>query len=396
MSINTKTFAARHFSRDGISVTSGAAVVDISLNTMAANLKHDVRAVAGQFQLRGEFVSGAAYGTGHINDTYCVVFDEGGKRVRYVAQRINHRIFTHPPSLMQNVQRVTAHLGKKSAGQPDRGRRVLTLIPTHDGEAFYCDSEGNHWRVYIFIEGARTFDAVESPQQAFEAAKAFGQFQKLLADLPAPRLHDTIPDFHHTPKRFAALEKAIEADVANRAKEAKAEIEFALGLKAATSILLDAELPERVTHNDTKFNNVMLDDATGEGICVIDLDTVMPGLALYDFGDMVRTATSPTKEDERDLSKVTMQFPMFEALARGYLAAAGEFLTPAERGFLPFSGKLITFEIGIRFLTDFLAGDTYFKVHREGHNLDRCRTQFKLVESIAAQEAAMNKLVETI
>jgi hypothetical protein len=362
---------------------------------MSANPKHDVRAVTRQFELSGVFVTAAPYGNGHINDTYCAVFDQGGRQVRYIVQRINQRVFTRPLALMENIQRVTAHLGQKSAGQPDPVRRVLTLIPARGGKPYYCDTEGNHWRVYIFIEGARTFDAVESPRQAFEAAKAFGRFQKLLADLPAPRLHDTIPDFHHTPKRFAALERAIEADVANRAKLAKAEIEFALNHKADTSVLLDAKLPERVTHNDTKFNNVMLDDATGEGICVIDLDTVMPGLALYDFGDMVRTTTSPAQEDERDLSKVTMQFPMFEALARGYLAAA-EFLTPPERKFLPFSGKLITFEIGIRFLMDFLAGDTYFKVHREGHNLDRCRTQFKLVESIAAQEAAMNKLVETI
>jgi len=237
---------------------------------------------------------------------------------------------------------------------------------------------------------------VESAGQAFQAARAFGQFQKWLADLPAPRLHDTIPDFHHTPKRFAALEKAIAADAANRAKLAQPEIEFALRHREMCGVLLAAGLPERVTHNDTKFNNVMLDDATGQGICVIDLDTVMPGLALYDFGDMVRTTTSPAKEDERDLSKVTMQFPMFEALARGYLSTAADCLTSAEKKFLPFSGKLITFEIGIRFLTDFLAGDVYFKVHREGHNLDRCRTQFKLVESIEQQEPEMNRLVEGI
>jgi hypothetical protein len=345
--------------------------------------------------LPGEFISAAAYGTGHINDTYCAVFDQGGRRVRYIVQRINHHVFKNPSDLMENIRRVTAHLARKSASQSDSARRVLTLIPAHGGQPSYCDPLGNHWRVYIFIEGARTFEAVESPQQAFEAAKAFGQFQKLLADLVPPRLRDTIPDFHHTPKRFAALENAIEADAANRAKLAKSEIEFALSRKAATDVLLDAKLPERVTHNDTKFNNVMLDDATGEGICVIDLDTVMPGLALYDFGDMVRTTTSPAQEDERDLSKVRMQFPMFEALARGYLAAA-DFLTPAEKSLLPFSGKLITFEIGIRFLTDFLAGDTYFKVHRDGHNLDRCRTQFKLVESIEAQETAMNKLIGTI
>jgi len=237
---------------------------------------------------------------------------------------------------------------------------------------------------------------VQSPRQAFEAAKAFGRFQGLLADLPAPRLHDTIPDFHHTPRRFARLEEVLAADRFNRAAQAAAPIEFALRRKPITGVLVDAGLPERVTHNDTKLNNVMLDDETGAGICVIDLDTVMPGLALYDFGDMVRTATCAVKEDVKDLSLVEMQFPMFEAIVRGYLASASGFLTPAERRFLAFSGKLITFEIGIRFLTDFLEGDVYFKTHREGHNLDRCRMQFKLAESIERQEEAMNQLVETV
>ncbi len=359
-------------------------------------LKHDVRAEARHFQIAGDYLDAAPYGSGHINDTYCVNFDQGGRPVRYIFQRINHNIFKTPVALMENVQRVTAHLAAKVAGQPEASRRVLTLIPARDGRAWHVDAEGSHWRVYIFIEKARTFDAVESAAQAFQAARSFGQFQQWLADLPAPRLHDTIPDFHHTPKRFAALENAIAADAANRAKLARPEIEFALRHREICGVLLAAGLPERVTHNDTKFNNVMLDDATGQGICVIDLDTVMPGLALYDFGDMVRTTTSPAKEDERDLSKVTMQFPMFEALARGYLSTAADCLTPAEKKFLPFSGKLITFEIGIRFLTDFLAGDVYFKVHREGHNLDRCRTQFKLVESIEQQEPAMNRLVEGI
>ena len=360
------------------------------------NPKHDLHAIAEHFTIRGTFTASAPYGSGHINDTYCAVFDQGGTRVRYIFQRINHHIFKQPVALMENIQRVTAHLAQKSTGGNDQSRRVLTLIPARDGRPYYCDQQENHWRVYLFIEQAKTFDAVESTAQAFQAAKAFGRFQKLLADLPAPRLHDTIPDFHHTPRRFVALEKAIAGDVAKRVALAGPEIEFALRHKAICSALLDAKLPERVTHNDTKLNNVMLDDATGEGICVIDLDTVMPGLALYDFGDMVRTTTSPAKEDERDLSKVTMQFPMFEALARGYLSSATEFLTSAEKKFLPFSGKLITFEIGLRFLTDYLAGDTYFKVHREGHNLDRCRTQFKLVESIEQQEDKMNKLVEAI
>ena len=357
------------------------------------NLKHDVRAIAREFEIHGEFVSAEPYGSGHINDTYCVVFDQAGARGRYIFQRINHLVFKNPVALMENIARVTRHLGGKFTGTPDAGRRALTLLPARDGKPFQHDAAGNCWRVYVFIEQARSYDAVESPAQAFQAAKAVGLFQKLLADLPAPRLHDTIPDFHHTPKRFLALEKALAADATNRAALAKPEIEFALRHQAMTGVLLDACLPERVTHNDTKFNNVLLDDATGEGICVIDLDTVMPGLALYDFGDMVRTATSPAQEDERDLAKVTMQFPMFEALVRGYLAAAAEFITPAEKQHLAFAGRLITFEIGLRFLTDFLAGDTYFKVHRNGHNLDRCRTQFKLVESIEQQEAKMKRLV---
>ena len=356
--------------------------------------KPDFQKLAARFQIPGEFLSAAPYGSGHINDTYAAVFDQSGARVRYILQRINHNIFKNPVALMDNIQRVTAHLQSKLT--TDRSRRALTLIPTRDSQSFYRDEAGNYWRAYIFIENAHTYDAVESPRQAFAAAKAFGQFQKLLADLPAPRLHDTIPDFHHTPKRFAALETAMAADVAGRAKLAGPEIEFALRHKPLTSVLLDAGLTERVTHNDTKFNNVMLDDTTYEGICVIDLDTVMPGLALYDFGDMVRTTTSPAKEDERDLSKVQMQMPMFEALVCGYCAEAGEFLTKAEKQHLAFSGKLITFEIGIRFLTDFLAGDVYFKVHRDGHNLDRCRTQFKLVESIAQQEAQMRQLVDSL
>ncbi len=360
------------------------------------NLKHDVRAVAREYQIYGEFVSAEPYGSGHINDTYCVVFDQAGSRVRYIFQRINHLVFKNPVALMENISRVTRHLGGKSAALNDESRRALALIPARDGQPFHHDKSGLYWRVYLFIERAQTYDAVQSPAQAFEAAQAFGRFQGLLADLPAPRLHDTIPDFHHTPKRFLALEQAIAADAVNRAALAKPEIAFALRHRAMTGVLLEANLPERVTHNDTKFNNVMLDDATGEGICVIDLDTVMPGLVLYDVGDMVRTTTSPVKEDERDLTKVTMQFSMFEALMRGYLASAAAFLTPAEKQHLVFAGKLITFEIGIRFLTDFLAGDTYFKIHREGHNLDRCRTQFKLVESIEQQEPQMNQLVERL
>ncbi len=353
-------------------------------------------AAARQFEIGGEFLEARPYGSGHINDTYRAFFDQGGAPSCYILQRINHNIFKHPVALMENVERVTAHLATVVASEPDWTRRALRLIPARDGLGWHVDAEGNHWRAYHFIQRARTYDAVESAEQAFQAAKAFGRFQQMLAELPAPRLHDTIPDFHNTPKRFKALEQAIAADAAGRAALAKPEIEFALAHRSIVGVLMEANLPERVTHNDTKFNNVMLDDQTGEGICVIDLDTVMPGFAPYDFGDMVRTTTSPAMEDEQDLSKVTMQFPMFEALVRGYLSSAGAFLTNAEKQLLAISGKLITFETGIRFLADYLMGDTYFKVHREGHNLDRCRTQFKLVESIERQEEKMDRLVESL
>jgi Ser/Thr protein kinase RdoA (MazF antagonist) len=363
---------------------------------VAMNNADGARAAARNFQIDGEFLEAQPFGSGHINDTFRVQFRGEGGPFFHILQRINRDIFRNPEALMQNIQRVTTHLSAQVENEPDRDRRVSRLIAARDGKAWHVDEDGDYWRAYFYISGVRTYDAVENPGQAFQAARAFGRFQQLLANLPPPRLHDTIPDFHNTPKRFEALLAAISADKAGRAILAQPEIEFALAHEPIVGTLLDANLPERVTHNDTKFNNVLLDEVSGEGICVVDLDTVMPGLTPYDFGDMVRTTTSPSAEDERDLSKVTMQFPMFEALVRGYLSSAGNFLTKGERGILAFSGKLITFEIGIRFLTDHLCGDTYFKTHREGHNLDRCRTQFKLVESIERQEDAMTRLVESL
>jgi Phosphotransferase enzyme family len=356
---------------------------------------YDVRAVARHFKFQGDVSEFAPHGNGHINDTFLVTCLDDAVPVRYVLQHINRHVFHDPTAVMQNIERVTTHLAAQVAGDSGGSRRTLTLVPAKDGRGWYVDAEGETWRAYHFIDGARSHDTAESTQLAFEAARSFGRFQQQLASLPPPRLHETIPNFHHTPRRFAALVKAIEADSCNRAAQARAEIEFALARESMTGVLLAANLPERTTHNDTKLNNVLFDDATGEGICVIDLDTVMPGLALYDFGDLVRTTTSPAAEDERDLSKVVIQFQMFESLVRGYLSTAGEFLTEAEKKLLAFSGKLITFEVGIRFLADYLAGDTYFKVHREGHNLDRCRTQFRLVESIESQEEKMNRLVES-
>jgi Ser/Thr protein kinase RdoA (MazF antagonist) len=357
--------------------------------------EHNVMAAVSQFEIAGEFLGAAPYGSGHINDSYCVVFLHAGVKVRYIVQRINQTIFKNPTALMENIQRVTSHIAAKVSEDPGCSQKALTLIPERHGRAWHIDGHGNYWRAFHFIEGARTYDAVESVEQAFQAAKAFGRFQKLLVDLPAPRLHDTITDFHHTPKRFTALEQAIAIDVVCRAVVAKQEIGFALARQSIANVLQDANLPERITHNDTKFNNVMLDDTTGKGICVIDLDTVMPGLAPNDFGDMVRTTTSPAEEDERDLSKVTMQFPMFEALVRGYVTSA-DFLTKAEKQHLVLSSKLITFEQGMRFLADYLSGDVYYKVRYDDHNLDRCRTQFKLVESIEQQEERMNRLVQSV
>jgi hypothetical protein len=367
----------------------------------ATRPKHDLRAVAAQFLIGGDFREAAPYGSGHINDTYAAVFDQAGSPIRYLFQRINHNVFKDPAGLMTNIERVTAHLRRKleQAGADQISRRALTLVPVRDGKCWLADADGNHWRCYLFIEHARSYDQIETPRQAFEAARAFGRFQRQLADLPAPRLRDTIPNFHHTRSRFDALRQAIEQDTCNRAAGVKADIEFALRHEPLVDVLLGLHarglLPERVTHNDCKLNNVMLDDATGEGVCVIDLDTVMPGLALYDFGDMCRTAACPTVEDERDLSKVEMRMDMFEALVGGYLPSAGEFLNPVEKDHLVFCASLITFEIGIRFLADHLAGDRYFKIHRPGHSADRARVQFKMVDSFARSEAAMRKAVET-
>src|SRR5690242_18989272 len=356
--------------------------------------------ISKQFQIYGEILHAETFKIGHINETYSATYDQGGMRVRYIHQKINRTVFKNPPAVMENVMRVTTHIrrGLETDSARDITRKSLIVIPTRTGKSFYRSTDGEYWRTFVFIEGVETFESVQSPEQAFEAGRAFGEFQRLLVDLPGGRLNETIPDFHHTRKRFTALQHAIQKDHFNRAKEAKSEIDFALKHEDLVDVILDAmakrKIPERITHNDTKFNNVMLDTLTGEARCVVDLDTVMPGCALYDFGDMVRTTTSPTLEDERDLSKVKMHMPIFKQLAEGYLSAAGSFLTRAEKSLMAFSGKLITFEIGIRFLTDFLSGDTYFRIHRPAHNLDRCRTQFKLVESIERQEEAMQKYVD--
>jgi Ser/Thr protein kinase RdoA (MazF antagonist) len=359
----------------------------------------DIGDIARQFRFKGGLSGANPYYFGHINDTYIVHSRAAsGKIHRYVLQRINHYVFKKPEEVIQNVEAVTAHLRKKivaAGGDPER--ETLNLIPTVDGRTFYRTPKGDYWRAYAFIEGAQTYQVAENLDHVYSASKAFGNFQRLLSDFPASRLHETIPDFHHTRKRFDAFVEAVEMDVRNRAQSVAAEIEFVQQRAEETSILVDmlerGELPERVTHNDTKFNNVMIDDESGEGICVIDLDTVMPGLSLYDFGDSVRSGANPAEEDERDLSKVWVDLEVFDHLAHGYLDAARDFLTPAEVDLLPFSAKLMTFECGMRFLADHLSGDVYFRIHREGQNLDRSRTQFEMV---ADMEEKLDRMAEIV
>lgn len=362
---------------------------------------HDLRAISALFDMRGDFLEAAQFGSGHINDTYLAIYQQAGIRVRYIHQRVNQNVFKDPVLVMENVARVTRHALDQllEQGHPEAHRRTLTCVPAVDGRPYSFDSAGNLWRTYLFIEGARGYDAIESNEQAYQAAKAFGEFQNLTATLPGERLHETIPDFHHTPKRLEMLEAAISQDLVGRAANVQTEISFARARACdcarITDLIASGAIPERVTHNDTKLNNVLLDEVTAEGICVIDLDTTMPGSALYDFGDMVRTAVPTTREDEPIAAEIGVRLDRFEALLKGYLSSA-LFLNDVELDHLAFSGKLITLECGIRFLTDYLNGDTYFKIHRPDHNLDRCRNQFAFVSALEKEMPAMEEMVSKI
>jgi len=357
-----------------------------------------LREAAAAFEIPGRWLSSARFGSGHINDTFLAVFEDAGRRARWLQQRINRAVFADPAALMENVLRVTEHQRRAllREGVRDPERRALRLAAARAGGFVFTDRDGELWRTFHFIEGASSRDVVRAPSDARLAAEAFGRFQGQLADLPPPRLHETIPRFHDARARFEALVDAARADVRGRLHDCRAELDFVCAREGAVdrlgSLCETGALPERITHNDTKVNNVLFDDATGEALCVIDLDTVMPGLALYDFGDLVRTATSPSAEDERDLSKVGLDAAMFAALVDGYLAGAS-FLTSAERAELAFSGLLMTLVVGIRFLTDHLRGDVYFRIHRPDHNLDRCRTQLRLVASIERQRERMEEIV---
>ena len=339
------------------------------------------------------------YGQGHINDTFCVLCQpQEGDCIRFILQGLSSAAFPHPEELMENFIGITSHLRKQvmeNGGDPLR--ETLSLVKTRDGKDFYTDSNGKVWRLTPFIENTDCFQSA-TPELFEASARAFGRFQHMLQDYPAETLHETIVKFHDTEDRFAKFEAALKADKMNRAGEIPQEIQFVLDRKADCSVALEAlrsgKLPLRVTHNDTKLNNILIDRNTHEGICVIDLDTTMPGLSINDFGDSIRFGANHSKEDEKDLSKVNFDIELFEVYTRGFLEGAQGSLTPAELEYLPWGARLMTLECGIRFLTDYLDGDHYFRIHYPEQNLDRCRTQFKLVADMEQQFDAMAAVVQ--
>lgn len=359
----------------------------------------DLQEILNHFQLEGPVVSCQRHGNGHINDTYLAVTDTGYRKHRYILQRINHHIFKKPEELMENISGVTRYLYGQIAGQGgDPSRETLNLIPTPAGQSYYLHSSGEYWRCYDFIENTVCYEKVEHPEDMYECGKAFGNFQRLLAGYPAESLHETIPGFHNTPLRFEALSAAAAADSCGRAAQVKPELEFIRQRQKELSTALDLQkdgiLPLRVTHNDTKLNNILFDAVTNKGICVIDLDTIMPGLSLNDFGDTIRFGASTAAEDETDLDKVSLSLPLFEAYTKGFLEGTAGSLTPLETNMLPMGAKLMTIECGIRFLTDYLQGDVYFKTNRPGQNLDRTRTQLKLVGDMEQKWDALNDIIK--
>lgn len=336
------------------------------------------------------------YGNGHINNTYLV-----GSSPRFILQRINTEIFHDPDGVMENILAVTSFLRSKiTAMGGDPERETLTVVPTSDNRPYYRTPGGDCYRVYRFIEDAVSLESAASPEIFAESARAFGKFQRMLSDFPAEKLHETIPHFHDTPDRLRIFRETLEKDPSGRAASVEPEIRFVLDRAAETGIITDAiadgSVPLRVTHNDTKLNNVMLDSETGKGICVIDLDTVMPGSMLYDYGDSLRFGASTAAEDEQNLDRVSFDLDYFRAYTKAYLEELGDSVTPRERELLPFAAKLMTLECGMRFLTDHIDGDRYFRIHRENHNLDRCRTQFRLVADMERKMDEMTRIVANI
>lgn len=351
----------------------------------------DVREILKQFGIDSPLT---AFGNGHINDTY-ITEDRA-----YILQRINTSVFNDPKGLTDNVVLITGYLKtwlSANGGDPDR--ETLTPIPATNGAWFVRTDSGECFRLYKTIKGTVSHDSA-TPELLYQAAKGFGRFQKMLSGFPADRLKETIPNFHNTRSRFEALRAAVDADVYSRVALAQAEVDFCYAREADTDVIVSAiaegRIPLRVTHNDTKLNNVMMDEVTGAAVCVIDLDTVMPGSLLYDYGDALRFGASTAAEDEQDLSLVHFDLNLFETFTKGFLEELGDRLTASEAALLPFSVKLITMECGMRFLTDYLSGDTYFKTSRPRQNLDRCRTQLKLVAEIEEKTPEMKRIVSDI
>ena len=351
------------------------------------------------FNYFGRLKACEPFGSGHINDTYRLTFEIGDMGdVCVILQRMNREIFKKPVELMENIVGVTSHLRKKiikAGGDPER--ETLNVILAKDGKAYYVDSMGEYWRSFKYITEATSYDLVEKPEDFYESAVAFGHFQRMLADYPAETLHETIEGFHDTKARLRAFKEAVEKDVCGRAASVQKEIDFVLSHEDTANVFGDllekGELPIGVTHNDTKLNIIMIDNTTRKGICVIDLDTVMPGLAMNDFGDSIRFGASTAEEDEQDLSKVSCSMELFELYVKGFLEGCAGSLTDKEVEMLPMGAKVMTYECGMRFLADYLEGDHYFKIHREGHNLDRARTQFKLVADMESKWDTMAEIV---
>ena len=348
------------------------------------------RRILSRFRMLGEPVTCDRYGFGHINETYLVVTDQS---LRYILQKINNHVFPNVPQLQQNIAAVTAHLRQ----QTDEPYGVLTLIPTLDGGTYYYSEEDGYWRVYDFIEGSICLQAPESPEDFYQSAIAFGTFQQQLKDFPAHTLFETIPNFHNTPDRYRIFKEVMAKDPLDRAKDVQEEIAFALAHEEVGGtlyrMLQAGELPLRVTHNDTKLNNVMLRADSRTPLCVIDLDTTMPGLSAYDFGDSIRFGAAVAKEDEQDLGKVCMSLDLFRIYARGFLKACPG-LTEKEKEVLPLGALIMTLECGVRFLTDYLDGDHYFTCYSNGQNLNRCRTQFKIVADMEAKWEQMATIIK--
>ncbi len=354
------------------------------------------------FEFSGILTNLYPFGNGHINDTYLAEFDIFGMgQVKVIIQRMNRNVFKKPEELMENIGNVTAFLKKKiekNGGDPSR--ETLNIIYSVYGKPFYVDSQGEYWRSYKFITGASCYDLPENTRQFYESAYAFGHFQQLLSDYPAETLYETIPGFHDTRKRYEAFEQAVKEDILGRAANVQREIAFIRERKAMAGEFMNhlekGELSLRVTHNDTKLNNVMIDDRTQKGICVIDLDTVMPGLVMNDFGDSIRFGASTAVEDETNLDLVSCSIELFETYTKGFLKGCGNSLKPLEISLLPMGAKMMTYECAMRFLTDYLQGDVYFKIARENHNLDRARTQLKLISDMEAKWDQMQEIVQKV